>query len=285
MQVRRETLATSLLHFLLFRTEVIYAGYTPLNLAVVTGNINTVRRLLRVPGIDLDKASNWTSNPLFNAVVGGNLEMVEALVEAGADINFKGGNGDLTGLTPLITAAATGEEDIARYLIRRGANLNEQDDAGNSAAGAAVQTNNIRILKLLGDAGANLRQLQGSSKAPLIRDAARSVEAGAEMVQYLIRKGADVNQEDGDGNAPLFHAALFGNTRVADLLLRAGADIDHLNNENKITALYAAIAQKESETAQFLVKKGANVNLKTADDFGPAYSATVVRSLLSMCLF
>ena len=264
----------------IFRTEVIYAGYTPLNLAVVFGTLNTVRRLLRVPGIDVDKASNWTSNPLFNAVINGNLDMVEALVEAGADINFKGGNGDLTGLTPLITAAASGNEDIARYLISRGAKLNEVDDAGISAAGAAIATSNVDILKLLGNAGADLRQLQGSYRGPLIRDAARNVEAGAEMVQYLIRKGADVNQEDGSGNTPLFHAAIFGNTRVADLLLRAGADIDHLNSEDKYTALYAAIIQEKSETAQFLIKKGANVNLQTSDGFGPAYAAVGVRSTL-----
>ena len=237
-----------------------------------------------MPGIDVDKASNWTSNPLHNAVVGGNMEMVKALVEAGADLNFKGGNGDLTGLTPLIYATATGKEDIARYLISRGAKLNEVDDNGFSAAGAAIARNDVRMLKLLGDSGANLRQLQGSYKGPLIRDAARSVEAGAEMVQYLIRKGADVNQEDGEGDAPLFHAALFGNTRVADLLLRAGADIDHLNNEAKITALFAAIWQKQSETAQFLIKKGANVNLLTSDGFGPANAAVMVRSKLFIFL-
>merc|ERR1719500_766134 len=182
--------------------------------------------------------------------------MVEALLEAGADINFKGGNGDLTGLTPLIYATATGNEDIARYLISRGAKLNEVDDNGFSAAGAAIARNDVGMLKLLGDSGANLRQLQGSYKGPLIRDAARSVEAGAEMVQYLIRKGADVNQEDGEGDATLFHAGPFGNTRVADLLLRAGADIDNINNnENK----------KSSEKAQFLNKKGANLNLLVKD--------------------
>merc|ERR1719431_2267695 len=31
------------------RTEVVYAGYAPLNLAVLHGNIDTVNRLLRVP--------------------------------------------------------------------------------------------------------------------------------------------------------------------------------------------------------------------------------------------
>ena len=56
-----------------------------------------------------------------------------------------------------------------------------------------------------------------------------TVDAAAEMVQYLIRKGADVNQEDGNGLTPLFYAAVIGNTRVAELLLCAGADIDHLN--------------------------------------------------------
>ena len=55
---------------------VTYSGFTPLDFAVRSGNIDTVRRLLRVPGIDVDKASNLT-NPLFTAASLGNLEIVK----------------------------------------------------------------------------------------------------------------------------------------------------------------------------------------------------------------
>ena len=97
------------------------------------------------------------------------------------------------------------------------------------------------------------------------------------MVQYLISKGADVNQEDGNGLTPLFYAAVIGNTRVAELLLCAGADIDHLNGRGKATALNIAAFKNNSETAKFLIKKGANVNLLTSIYEGPAFLAAEVR--------
>ena len=61
-------------------------------------------------------------------------------------------------------------------------------------------------------------------------------------LNYFMASKEDVNQEDGEGDATLFHAGPFGNTRVADLLLRAGADIDNINNnENKVSTLITAI--------------------------------------------
>ena len=252
---------------------VKYSGFTPLDFAVRSGNIDTVRRLLRVPGIDVDKASNLT-NPLSTAASKGNLEMVKALVEAGANINHRA----VYNVTPLMVVAANGKEDIVRYLISSGAKLNELDANGFSEAGNAIGSNNSIILQLLGDAGANLTQLQGPEALPLISLAARSVDAsGAEMVQYLISKGADANQEDSNGNAPLFYAALFGNTRVVEPLLCAGVDIDHLNSVENVTALNVAVYKKRQDTAQFLIKKGANVNLLSSDFEGPAFVAAEVR--------
>ena len=256
------------------RAVVTYSGFTPLDFAVRSGNIDTVRRLLRVPGIDVDKASNLT-NPLFTAASIGNLEIVKALVGAGADINFKA----VSDVTPLIGVAANGKEDIVRYLISSGANLNELDSSGASAAGNAAVSSNSRVLQILGDAGANLTQLQGPAALPLISlaTARSSVHAAAEMVKYLISKGEDVNQEDGNGLTPLLYAAVSGNTRVAELLLCAGADIDHLNDKVNVTALNAAAYKNNSETAQFLIKKGANVNLLTSISEGPAFLAAEVR--------
>ena len=198
--------------------------------------------------------------------------MVKALVEAGANVNIKA----VYNVTPLIATAANGNEDIVKYLISSGAKLNELDADGFSEAGNAISNNHTRVLQLLGDAGSNLTQPQGPEALPLISLAARSLEAGEKMVKYLISKGADVNQKDRNGNAPLFYAAFLGNTRVSELLLCAGADIDHLNDENT-TALAMAVYKKRPETAHLLIKKGANVNLLTSIFEGPAFLAAEVR--------
>ena len=128
--------------------------------------------------------------------------------------------------------------------------------------------------------GANLNQLQGPDALPLISLVAAvsvSADTGVEMVQYLISKGADVNQEDRNGLTPLSYAAISGNTRIVELLLCTGADIDHLNGSENVTALNVAAVGNKSETAQFLIKKGANVNLLTSIFEGSAFLAVRVR--------
>ena len=177
-------------------------------------------------------------------------------------------------------SAATGNEEVVSYLISSGAKLDELDVTETSAAGIAAINEKSVVLKLMGDTGANLNQLQGPDALPLISLAAAvsvSADAGVEMVQYLISKGADVNQEDSNGHTPLFYAANSGNTQIVELLLCTGADIDHLNGVKNVTALNGAVVETKSETAQFLIKKGAKVNLLVSNLEGPAFLAAEVR--------
>merc|ERR1712126_398688 len=218
------------------KRQIIYAGYTPLNLATLHGTKETVQRLLQVPGIDVDATSNFTSNPVFNAAYAGNLDILKLLVDAGAALNIKGGQtGQKT--TPLIASVISKSTPTVEYLLNtKRVNVNSKDETGWSALGIA------------------------SRYGP------------SDIVRLLIRFGADVNKENTDGDTPLTYAAVFGNIEAVEELLKAGADINHQSKLGQ-TALFLAAQKDEKDLALLLIRKGANVNLLSSKGFSAAYAA------------
>ena len=55
------------------------------------------------------------------------MEIVEYLLDRGAAINDRGGDG-CDGITPLHDAASNGKVDVIRLLVTRGANVHAKDD-------------------------------------------------------------------------------------------------------------------------------------------------------------
>jgi ankyrin repeat protein len=81
-----------------------------------------------------------------------------------------------------------------------------------------------------------------------------------ETVKGLLAKGADKNTGDSQfGVSPLSWAALLGQTEIAELLIRNGADVNSRNRDGG-TALHGAAFLGHADTAALLVRKGADVN-------------------------
>ena len=81
-----------------------------------------------------------------------------------------------------------------------------------------------------------------------------------ETVKGLLAKGADTNTSDSQfGVSPLSWAALLGQTEIAELLIRNGADVNGRNRDGG-TALHGAAFLGHTDTAALLVQKGADVN-------------------------
>ena len=81
-----------------------------------------------------------------------------------------------------------------------------------------------------------------------------------DAVKELLAKDADTNTEDGQfGVSPLSWAALLGQTEIAELLIRNGADVNGRNRDGG-TALHGAAFLGHADTVQLLVRKGADVN-------------------------
>jgi len=66
-----------------------------------------------------------------------------------------------------------------------------------------------------------------------------------EVIELLIKKGADVNAKNRDGATPLHAAAFLGRTEAAELLIQKGADVNAKNNNGE-TPLDATTADWET---------------------------------------
>lgn len=75
-------------------------------------------------------------------------------------------------------------------------------------------------------------------------------------VRRLIAEGADVNERDSGGDAPVIMAAYLGHADVLRLLLEAGGDVTALDPGMKATALHAAAYAGHADTAQLLIEHG-----------------------------
>jgi len=92
----------------------------------------------------------------------------------------------------------------------------------------------------------------------------------AEVVKYLISKGADINSRSCDGRTPLHMAVKYGgNLEVVEYLISYGADIN-ARNAGGVTPFHIAVSHKGAiEVVKYLVSKGANVNAKDNDGATP----------------
>lgn len=92
--------------------------------------------------------------------------------------------------------------------------------------------------------------------------------ASADIVEYLISLGADVNQVDDTGQAPLRYAAVARHDidEKIDLLIEAGADIDHTSNDGS-AALSDAAFHQNVIAAKALIKHGADVNHRDSNGY------------------
>lgn len=100
-----------------------------LHMAVIQGNLEAVKQHIQI-GSNLDeKEPAGGSSPLITASLFGKTEIVKALIEAGADVNFRNNEGS----TPLHTAAFFCQTEIMEALLANGADASVKNNAGSTA--------------------------------------------------------------------------------------------------------------------------------------------------------
>jgi ankyrin repeat protein len=92
--------------------------------------------------------------------------------------------------------------------------------------------------------------------APLLKEALRRHQT--EIVDALLKGGADVNARDAAGFTPLHDAALAGDTGAVRLLLDHGANVNIGDKDSGATALYMAATMGREDAVKLLLEKGAD---------------------------
>lgn len=144
---------------------------------------------------------------------------------------------DSCGRTPLLFSLHQDikQEEVASFLLRRGANPNVANTRGWTPLMLACRYNLPDIAKMLVESGAQLNARNNEGFTPL---ALASLHGPPDLVELLLKKGASIELAVDDWT-PLMIAARYGRTEVLRVLLQCGAKVDVLNKRNN-TALNLA---------------------------------------------
>ena len=159
-------------------------------------------------------------SPVADAAARGDVETVRSLVKQGADVNAAQGDG----MTALHWAAEQGSVELAEMLIHGGALVDARTRLGSyTPLHLASQWGHGAVVKALLAAGAD-------ANAPTTTGAVRplhfAAESGSvEAVHALVDRDADVNAAEQQwGHTPLMFAAAKSRAAAITALLQRGAD-------------------------------------------------------------
>jgi uncharacterized protein len=113
------------------------------------------------------------------------------------------------GFSPLILACYRGNNEVAKFIITQGADINTKSDMGTALMACIVKGNN-------------------------------------EIAQFLIANKADLNLVDSQGTTALMYAVQFKNTAIIKLLLANNANKELKDNKGKTAFEYAVFSNDEA---------------------------------------
>lgn len=120
----------------------------------------------------INKYDDSRNYPLVAAVQYGHLEIVEKLLEAGADIEIGKCNGSHSlkniGITPLVMACSMGDLAIIKSLIARGADIETKQDDGKTPLVVAIEYFKLEVVKLLLAFGADVNVMVVSDNSSVL---------------------------------------------------------------------------------------------------------------------
>jgi cytohesin len=228
------------------------AGQTPLHEAAADGHETLVRELLAADA-NTDLRDNDGRTCLYMAVQRGHVGNVKTLISSGMDPDGALGKG----WTPLTKAAERGHPEVVKLLLDMGADPDKPSSSGDMPIDLGV--NYLEVVKLLLGAGANATEKVGEALCRAVADRELNV------VETLLKNGADPDAPDMKGTRPLDRALLWDDKRIAIALLKAGADPNRPDEKGN-TPLQRAILKEEVDAVEALLEAGADPNV--ADDQG-----------------
>lgn len=119
---------------------------------------------------------------IHTAVLYGNVKAVEQHIEAGTDLNGKELMG---GSTPLISAITFNHSEIAKALVKAGADLEIQNNDGSSALHVAAFFCRVEMVKMLVDANADQTKKNnyGSTALEIVSGPFQDIKPVYELMQ------------------------------------------------------------------------------------------------------
>ncbi len=210
-------------------------------------------------------------------------------------------------LFELVRAPSVWSQKEAEESIAQGANINEQDERGDTPLHIALFNENMDAAAFLINQNAQLEILNTDNVSPVqaalvksdqkIRDlilkkidipkyknkseliSIAITQKKPENALFMIDNGFSVVGKDLEGETPLHFAAYQNESKIARGLINKGADINAKDNAGDTPLHLAALFNGSKDAAQILIDHGANVNTKNEKGNTPLHIAASLARL------
>jgi ankyrin repeat protein len=241
-----------------------------------SGNIAEIARLIK-EGVNIKIKDHHGNTPLHIVASRGDCESIKLLLKKGAKVNSTDDNSD----TPLHEASDNGRLEVAKLLIENGANVNAKNKQGKTPIYPVAKSGNLDLVKLLVSKGAKIQTTGYTPLHDAVNNSFLQLQSDnnlAEMIEYFLSKGVDINAKDDYMVTPLYLAAGCDNSEIIDLLIKKGALVD-VRTKSGETPLFRAAMAGNKVAAEVLLNKGANVNARNDANETPLHFAVRVNNM------
>ena len=229
---------------------------TPVHLACINPNEKILEELLKNGG-ETEFQDNMGRKAISYAATCKGPGPLKLLIKKKCNVNDR----EKAGFTPIIHACRTGRYENVKILLENGADpmLKPRPGQCMSIHFACMKDteNNLKIVKLLLDKNPELINMNGSGKKSPLHFAV--INNCPKIVEYLIRRGAKINQSDKYSRTPLLLSCKYGYSKITKYLIECNANIKKCDNSQN-SPLHYACAFGNLECVKILLDNGADIN-------------------------
>ena len=187
--------------------------------------------------IDFDERYFGKNSKLQQAILNKKSQKVLQLLRIGSDVNFR----DKHKRTPLMAAAEKASPEMCRYLMDYGAEIEFQDEQGETAyLHACAFSKDVKVLEVFEKKGCNIYIRNKYNDTALF--VAAEYNNTPEIIKHLLKKGFyPDNNDDIYGYTPLMCAARFTKSqRVLEMLLEVSVEYDLVDKDGCTALMHTA---------------------------------------------
>ncbi len=219
-----------------------HKGKPILRAALKSGDADSIALLVGAGADPNGTVNDKGKTMLMEAAETGKTKLVSALLELGADVNLQDKKDRQTAL---LLACWEGHQEIAQMLLARGADAKHKKKGGKTALMYAAHSGNPDLVKMVLALGLDANKKNSTGQNALMY--AVEDDKKVDVVTELIAGGANVNQLDDENKVVLFYAAHYGSIEIAKRCLDAGADVTLIDQFGDNVLAYAKQAANNSE--------------------------------------
>ncbi|VIO96254.1 Uncharacterized protein BM_BM3530 [Brugia malayi] len=280
-----EWLSSNLNHFDI--NDVDNDSKTPFIKAVDSENIEIIELLLQKSAVDINKMDRKGCSPISSALFKiRNMALAELIAKAGTDLNIL-----YKGVFMIHHAVYTSNLDAVQFLCRHKVDVNKRTAEGMLPLQIVIDSENINLdlIRILMRSAANISLKISGSHETLLHHIIGS-ENDSEILEVCIENNI-CNEDiftivDTNGHTPIAKAVFSGKFQSAELLIKAGANVNEKDPEG-VSLLMRTINSKLDDAAVFLLDHGTDISgcISDKDCFSLAIEFSLLKTIRRLCAF